>query len=107
MAHQSSALILEIAFSPAFRYSATMSTLPLELGAELDTLDPADAQHIQRAVREMIQLVKRKRAAGKAPLPKTAAKPYITEASPLGLKLGQDSHSWTEWLDEAEGPGWK
>jgi hypothetical protein len=78
-----------------------MSTLALELGAELETLDPEDAQHIQRALREMIQLVKRKT---KVVAP---AKPYVTEGEPLGLKVGNGSHKWTDWLDKAEGPDWK
>lgn len=78
-----------------------MSTLALELGAELENFDPEDAQHIQRAVREMLQLVKRK------PKVATPTKPYVTEAQELGIKLGNGSHKWTAWLDEAEGPDWK
>lgn len=71
------------------------------LTAELEALDPEDALHIQRAVREMLQLVKRK--------PKAAApaRPYVTEARPLGIKTGNGSHKWADWLDDAEGPAWK
>ena len=81
-----------------------MSALTLELGTELDALDPEDAVHIQRAVREMIQLARRRKDPATAI---TATKPFSTQAQPLGLKVGQHSHKWTDWLDEAEGPGWK
>ena len=80
-----------------------MSMLTLELGAELDALDPEDARHIQCALREMIQLARRRKDSAVT----SAPKPFSTQAQPLGLKIGQHSHKWTDWLDEAEGPAWK
>jgi hypothetical protein len=79
-----------------------MSTLTLDLERELQTMTPDAAAHFERAVREMLLLVKQKKVSPDIPM-----KPYVTQARPLGLKVGNGSHKWTDWLDEAEGAGWK
>ena len=83
-----------------------MNALGVNLEKELEALDPEDALSIQRAVLEMIQIVNRK--CGPDPFKSMRlTQPYVTQARPLGLNVGNGSHKWTDWLDEAEGPGWK
>ena len=51
---------MSVANSPFQPYSQAMSSLMLEFERELESLDPEDAEHIVRALREMVQLAKRK-----------------------------------------------
>jgi hypothetical protein len=80
-----------------------MSKFTLELERKLQTLPPDAAAHLERAVREILKLIPKNRVADQG-LP---VKRYVTQARPLGIKVGNGSHKWTEWLDEAEGAGWK
>ncbi len=83
-----------------------MDAIAMNLEKEFEALEPEDAQSIQRALLEMIQLVNRKRGPALSQ-PMRLTQPYVTQASPLGLKVGNGSHKWSDWIDEAEGPGWK
>jgi hypothetical protein len=64
-----------------------MSTLNLELETELEALDPEDAQHIQRALLEMLKLARRKKPAAVAP---TSLVNYTLPSWNLGVRPGLD-----------------
>ncbi len=83
-----------------------MNAIAVNLEKEIEALDPEDARSIRVALREMIHLANRKRSTV-SPKPARLTPPYVTEAGPLGLKVGQGSHKWTDWIDAAEGPDWK
>jgi hypothetical protein len=82
-----------------------MSTLTLAIERELPTLEPDAARSFEQAVEAMLRMARRKKDSTTSNGVKT--KPYLTQPQPLGLKVGMHTHKWTEWLDEAEGPGWK
>ena len=81
-----------------------MSTLPLELEQELQAMEPDAAVHFERAVREMLLLVRRQNA-----MPKPAATPhgYEIKARPLGLRPGLSYDNVGALLSQAEGEDWK
>jgi len=80
-----------------------MSTLALELGAELEPSDPEDARSIGRTWRQMIQIAGRKRP---APGPPASVQRYEMKARPLGLKPGLSCDNAGGLLARAEGEDW-
>ena len=81
-----------------------MSLLSLEMERELESLDPEDAKNIERALREMIEMARRKRAVANPP---TANQRYEITARPLGLKPGLSYDKIGELLAQVEGEDWK
>jgi ribosomal protein L5 len=81
-----------------------MNSLAVELGAELDALDPEDARHIQRALKEMIALARRK---PQTQLTRKNSVSYEIQARPLGLKEGLSYDNVAELLTRLEGDDWK
>ena len=81
-----------------------MSLLTLEIERELESLDPEDAQNIERALREMIEMARRKRAVANPP---AENKRYEITARPLGLKPGLSYDNIGELLAQVEGEDWK
>lgn len=82
-----------------------MSTLTLAIERELPNLEPEAARSFEQAVEAMLKMARRR--GDSVTSSAEAAKPYVTQPQPLGLKVGSHSHKWTDWLDEAEGSGWK
>jgi hypothetical protein len=70
------------------RYSRDISTLTLNIEKEFESIDPEDALHIQRALLEMLQLARRKKAVAKL----AASKPekYTLPSWNLGVRPGLD-----------------
>lgn len=81
-----------------------MNLLALEMERELETLDPEDARNIERALREMIEMARRKRAVANPPAPNPR---YEITARPLGLKPGLSYDNIGELLAQVEGEDWK
>jgi hypothetical protein len=85
-------------------YFTAMSLITKEMERELESLDPEDAQNIERALREMIAMARRKRAVANPP----ASNPrYEITARPLGLKPGLSYDNIGELLAQVEGEDWK
>ena len=84
-----------------------MSTLALEIDRELQTLEPETAQHFERAVREMLMLVKRRSQPVSSNGPSLSPRPYETQARALGLRPGLSYDQVGELLVAGEGEDWK
>jgi hypothetical protein len=80
-----------------------MNTLTLELERELQTMAPEAAAHFERAVREML-LMLRTREPEKSPPPGPR---YEIQARDLGLRPGLSYDNSGELLAHVEGEDWK
>lgn len=76
-----------------------MSTIAVSIEKEFEAIEPEDAQLIQRALMEMLQVARRKKAGGSSSVAQTVGGP-LASFSLGGFQAGIDPHKLGQVPDE-------